>query len=193
MYRCFSLLMGVWKDSKTFVLGYAIYVSNAYMVPFQAFCSLVTQWLRCIVGNLGATLEKLVNLDSYNTAGPIMDWIDTAEPEISLFSHHAFFVLAPTLPTTQLTTEWHHWRQIMRRHATSTGATEGFRPLSAVAFQCYSKDFLVKFFWTKMTFGEDLSTPIHSYTWKCSEKVPAMIKTPSDGSWNSSSSSTVQW
>lgn len=60
MYRCFSLLMGVWKDSKTFVLGYAIYVSNAYMVPFQAFCSLVTQWLRCIVGNLGTTLEKLV-------------------------------------------------------------------------------------------------------------------------------------
>ena len=49
-----------------------------------------------------------------------------------------------------------------------------------------SKDFLVKFLW-KLILGEDLSTPKHSHMWKCSEKVPAMIQTPSDGSRNSRS------
>lgn len=70
---------------------------------YQAFCGSggsYMDWLSCIVGNIGARLWKAVHWSS-----TVKKWtikIDTAEPEMSTFTFHAFFVLT-TLPKMQ------HW------------------------------------------------------------------------------------
>ena len=69
------------------------------MAPEEAVSNDVTQWLSCIVGNVGARFWKQSTgrtLQSYDTAGIIIDNLMTkihwVEPEISPFLLHTFFL-----------------------------------------------------------------------------------------------------
>ena len=58
------------------------------------------------------------------------DPINTAKTEILPFLFHILFFLFKTwclhYPQCNLTTEWHHWRQLIWICAVSSGATKGF-------------------------------------------------------------------